>query len=161
MLYRVAKMKDLNEILNMKSRVKKRVVEQELPIWLNGYPLDSMIIEDIEKSYGRVVEINGSVVAYAVFLPTDEEYDEGTFNKNNLQSFGRVMVDDGYTGKHIGRFLVGSMIEEAKALGRNGMGITADECNIKAVNLYKSFGFKKEGNKQFPYAYLDIFGLYF
>lgn len=161
MLYRVAKMKDLNEILNMKSRVKKRVVEQELPIWLNGYPLDSMIIEDIEKSYGRVVEINGSVVAYAVFLPTDEEYDEGTFNKNNLQSFGRVMVDDGYTGKHIGRFLVGSMIEEAKVLGRNGMGITADECNIKAVNLYKSFGFKKEGSKQFPYAYLDIFGLYF
>ena len=53
------------------------------------------------------------------------------------------------------------MIEEAKRLGRNGLGITADECNIKACNLYKSFGFKKEGGKQFPYAYLDIYGLYF
>jgi ribosomal protein S18 acetylase RimI-like enzyme len=53
------------------------------------------------------------------------------------------------------------MIEEAKSLNVEGMGITADACNIKAVNLYTKYGFKKEGEKEFPYAYLDLFGLYF
>lgn len=161
MIYRNAKIEDLSSILEMKARVKERIILQKLPIWLNGYPLDSMIIEDIEKEHGRVVELEGKIIAYAVFLPTDEEYDENTFKKENLQSFGRVMVDDGYTGMHIGKFLVGNMIEEAKKIGRSGMGITADECNIKAINLYKSFGFEKEGSRQFPYAFLDILGLYF
>jgi ribosomal protein S18 acetylase RimI-like enzyme len=62
---------------------------------------------------------------------------------------------------HIGDFLVKSMIEEAKTLDVVGMGITADNCNKSAVNLYTKHGFKKEGEAQFPYAYLDIFGLYF
>ncbi len=161
MEYRIAKINDYDNIIQMKNRVKERIIKQQLPIWQHGYPLDSMIEEDIEKEHGRVVEINGKIVAYSVFLPSEEEYDKGTFKKDNLQSFGRVMVDDGYTGLHIGKFLVGSMIEEAKKIGKDGMGITADECNIRAVNLYKSFGFVKEGSNQFPYAYLDIYGLYF
>ena len=161
MQYRIATMDDYENIIKMKNRVKERIIKQKLPIWQHGYPLDSMILEDIEKEHGRVIELSGKVVAYSVFLPSEEEYEENTFKKNNLQSFGRVMVDDGYTGLHIGKFLVSSMIEEAKKMGKSGMGITADECNIKAVNLYKSFGFEKEGSNNFPYAYLDIYGLYF
>ena len=45
------------------------------------------------------------------------------------------------------------MIEEAKTLNVEGLGITADDFNIKAVNLYKKHGFIKEGEEQFPYAY--------
>ena len=53
------------------------------------------------------------------------------------------------------------MILEAQTMNVEGMGILADDCNIKAVNLYRKHGFVKEGEKQFPYAYLSIFGLYF
>jgi exodeoxyribonuclease-5 len=79
----------------------------------------------------------------------------------DLMSFGRVMVDDGYTKLGVGRFLVSNMINESKNLGKKGMKITADDCNTKAVNLYQSFGFKKEGEKQFPYAYLTVYELIF
>lgn len=160
MLYRIAYNKDYDEIILMKNRVKQRIVDSNLPIWQHGYPLDSMIAEDIELGYGRVVEIDNKVVAYSVFLPAEEEYAD-VFDVANLQSFGRVMVDDGVTGKGVGRFLVGNMISEARENKKTGMGITADSCNCKAVKLYESFGFKKIGEGQFPYAYLDIFMLLF
>jgi predicted N-acetyltransferase YhbS len=161
MIYRIANINDLEEILLMKNQVKQRVIEEKLPIWNHGYPLDSMIEEDINEKAGRVVELDGKIVAYAVFHHRECEYDTGTFKADNVMCFGRVMVKNGYTGMHIGDFLVKSMIEEAKTLKVDGMGITADACNVRAVNLYTKHGFKKEGEAQFPYAYLDIFGLYF
>ena len=161
MIYRIAKQEDVNEILVMKNEVKMRVIQQNLPIWGFGYPLDSMIIDDVKQDEGRVVELDGKIVAYAVFHHRSCEYDEKTFKEDNLQCFGRVMVRNGYTGMHIGDFLVYNMIEEAKTLGVLGMGITVDACNVRAYNLYTKHGFKKEGEAQFPYAYLDILGLYF
>ena len=161
MIYRVANKNDLEEIILMKNQVKQRVIDQKLPIWNHGYPLDSMIVEDVEEQAGRVVELDGNIVAYAVFHHRESEYEIGTFKKDNVMCFGRVMVKNGYTGMHIGDYLVKSMIEEAKTMNVDGMGITADACNLRAVNLYTKHGFKKEGEAQFPYAYLDIFGLYF
>ena len=138
-----------------------RIIKQNLPIWLNGYPLDSYIKEDIENGECRVVELDGKVVAYACFHHAEKEYGKGVFKKDNLYSFGRVMVREEYVGKHIGDYLVSKMIEEAKTFDVEGLGILADSCNTIALNLYKKHGFKKEGEKQFPFAFLDIYALYF
>lgn len=161
MIYRIANNKDLTQIINMKNRVKQRIINSNLAIWLNGYPQDDFILDDINNSYGRVVEIDGRVVSYAVFYPTYIEYENEIENINNLYSFGRVMVDDDYTGMGIGKYLVNSMINEAKSLNQKGILITADDFNTKAINLYTSLGFVKIGEKQFPYAYLSIFKLLF
>ena len=161
MIYRVANIKDIKEIIEMKNEVKQRIINLKLEIWKNNYPLDSMIIEDVENKEGRVVEIEGKIVAYAVFHHASKEYDKKTFKKENVYSFGRLMVSNEFVGKHIGDFLVKSMIEEAKSKKIEGMGILVDSCNHVAINLYKKYGFKKEGENQFIYAYLDIYGLYF
>ena len=160
MIYLKATKEDLIEILEMKNIVKQRVIKENLPIWQNGYPLDEMIIEDIEEDEGRIVKIDNKIVAYACFHHAYKEYGKGVFKKDNLQCFGRLMVLDGYVGKHIGAFLVESMIEESKTLNVEGMGLLVDSCNEKAVNLYSKYGFKKEGERLFPFAYLDIYGLY-
>ena len=160
MIYRKATIDDFNEIIIMKNRVKKRIIDENLPIWLNGYPLDELIKEDIEHSEGRVVVISGEIVAYSVFYHCNREY-ENAFKKTNLYSFGRVMVKEGYTGKYIGDFLVSEMIKEARTLNVEGLGITVDSINVKAVNLYKKHGFVKEGEELFPWAYLDKYVLYF
>ena len=161
MIYKIAVIDDYTQIINMKNRVKKRIENEKLPIWLNGYPTDDLIMEDIVNNYGRVIKINNKVVAYAYLIPTEIEYGEKLFKKDNLNSFGRVMVDDDYLRSGMGIFLIKNLIEETKKSNKNGLGITADEFNIKAINLYNKFGFKKEGEKQFPYAYLSIYGLYF
>lgn len=161
MIYRIPKIEEINDILIIKNNVKKRIIESGMPMWLNGYPLDEMIIEDVNLSDARVVELDGKIVAYAHFCHCSKEYNKNTFKDDNLQTFGRVMVDDGYTGMHIGDFLISNMIEESKKIGVNGLGITVDDFNIKALNLYKKYGFVKEGEEQFPYAYLSKMGLYF
>ncbi|MBE6142355.1 MAG: GNAT family N-acetyltransferase [Erysipelotrichaceae bacterium] len=161
MEYKKAKMSQLEEIIKLKNEVKQRVIKEGLPIWQNGYPLDEMIIEDIENNEGRIVVIDNKIVAYSCFHHAIKEYGKGVFKKDNVQSFGRLMVSDLCVGKHVGDFLVRSMIEESKTLGVEGMGILVDECNIKAYSLYRKYGFRKEGAQQFPYAYLDILGLYF
>lgn len=161
MEYKKANMSQLEEIIKLKNEVKQRVIKEGLPIWQNGYPLDEMIVEDIENEEGRIVIIDNKIVAYSCFHHAIKEYGKGVFKKDNVQSFGRLMVSDLCVGKHVGDFLVRSMIEESKTLGVEGMGILVDECNIKAYSLYKKYGFKKEGAQQFPYAYLDILGLYF
>lgn len=161
MIYRIAVNDDLREILYMKNRVKQRIIDAKLPMWLNGYPLDEMIVEDINNSFGRVVEKDGKIVAYAMLCPSYVEYENEIENINDLYSFGRVMVDNDYTGIGIGKFLVINMINEAKNNNQKGMLITGDDFNTKAMNLYKGLGFSKIGEKQFPYAYLSIFKLIF
>ena len=162
MIYQKATLSDYERIIEMKDEVKQRIINENLPIWLNGYPLNEMIKEDIDLEYGRVIKVENKVIAYATFMPSSVMYPEGNiFKKDNLYSFGRVMVCNEYLSKGIGRKLVESMILEAKNLNSNGLGIAADECNIKATKLYKSLGFEKESEKDFGYAYLSIFGLYF
>lgn len=161
MIYRTATNDDLKQIIEMKTRVKQRIELANLPMWLNGYPQDELLIEDIRESFGRVIELDDKIVAYAVLYPSYIEYENEIENIVDLYSFGRVMVDDNHTGKGIGRFLVKSMIEEAKSHNQKGMLITGDDFNTKAMNLYKSLGFVKIGEKQFPYAYLSIFKLIF
>ena len=161
MIDRVPKISERDERIMMKNNVKKRIVDSGMPMWLNGYPLDEMIVEDVHCGDARVIEIDGKIVAYAHFCHASKEYESKTFKKDNLQTFGRVMVNDGYTGKHIGDFLVKNMIEESKTLDVEGMCITADDFNVKAMNLYKKYGFVLEGEQQFPYAYLVKLGLYF
>ena len=161
MKYQIASKDNTNEIISMKNRVKQRIIKANLPMWLNGYPLDEMIIEDVLNNHGRVIIFDNKVVAYAVLYPSTFEYQNEIDDIDNRYSFGRVMVDDNYTGIGIGRFLIESIINEVKGKNQKGMIITGDDFNTKAMNLYKSLGFVKIGEKQFPYAYLSIFKLDF
>ena len=38
--YRIATMEDYYEIIIMKNAVKQKVIDENLPIWQNGYPTD-------------------------------------------------------------------------------------------------------------------------
>ena len=66
MKYQIATKDNIDEIILMKNRVKQRIIKANLPMWLNGYPLDEMIIEDILNNHGRVIIVDNKVVAYAV-----------------------------------------------------------------------------------------------
>ena len=161
MKYCIASINDMSKIIEMKNRVKQRIIKENLPMWLNNYPTDDLLIKDVTLNFGRVIKLNDEVIGYAVLYPSNIEYQDEIADIDDLYSFGRVMIDDNFTGKGIGRFLVNSMIDEAKQNNQRGMLITGDDFNLKAMNLYKSLGFYKIGEKQFPYAYLSIFKLLF
>ena len=56
--------------------------------WTNGYPSESVLIEDMRKDGGYVIEDGGEVIAYFAFLPSPEPtYDkiyEGEWLDDNL-----------------------------------------------------------------------------
>ena len=40
--------------------------------WINGYPSEAVIIDDIDNGYGHVVTDDGAVVGYFAFIPSPE-----------------------------------------------------------------------------------------
>ncbi len=161
MTYRKTTQQDLDIVIALKNQVKQRVIEQDLAIWQDGYPQDQLIADDFAHGFGRVVEVDGQIVAYAAFYPAESDYPKDTFKSNNVMSFGRVMVADGFVGKGFASFLVQNMIDEARHLGYEGVGILVDDFNERATRLYYRKGFVKEGRNIFPWAELDILALYF
>lgn len=160
-IYRVATFDDFDEIIRMKNDVKQKVIDENLPIWQNGYPQDELIKEDIENEFGRVLIADGKIVSYATYHPALYEYDKGTFPNDNVMSFGRVMTKVTETTKGYASLLIKKIIEETKKNNIPGLGILVDSFNKKALNVYLKFGFKYIGTDSFPWAVLDKYYLVF
>ena len=47
MIYQKAVLSDYDEIVVMKDLVKQRIINENLPIWQNGYPQDELLEEAI------------------------------------------------------------------------------------------------------------------
>lgn len=152
---------DLEELLTLKNQVKKRIIEEKLPIWLGDYPNFENLKTDIELGYARAIRIEEKIVAYATLHEAEYEYSIDTFKKENLLSFGRVMVADAFLHQKIGTWLLENLINEARNRGFAGLGILVDNCNFKAIKLYEKLGFRYEGEGVFPWATLDKYTLYF
>ena len=159
--YRKATLNDLDEIIAVKNKVKEKVIEENLPIWQNEYPQDELIKEDIDNSFGRVIEVDGIIVSYATYHPALYEYDKSTFPNDNVMSFGRVMTRTDQTKKGYASLLIEKMIEETKENNIPGLGILVDSFNQKALSIYLKHGFKYIGTNSFPWAVLDIYYLSF
>lgn len=160
-IYRVATISDYEEIIKMKNKVKQKVIDENLPIWQDGYPQDELIKEDIDNLFGRVVEVDGKIVSYATYHHASYEYDKGTFPCDEVMSFGRVMTDVNETKKGYASILIENMILETKKMDIPGMGILVDNFNKKALSIYLKHGFKYIKTEKFPWAILDVYYLDF
>ena len=69
-------------------------------------------------------------------------YGQIIFNRNmyTIVNFG---IDDKYRGKGLSKIFLKKIIDEAKKYGIDELYIRVDSNNIKAINLYKSIGFKE------------------
>ena len=157
--YKVATIDDLKEIISIKNKVKEKVIEENLPIWQNGYPQDELLEEDIEKGYGRIIVVDKQIVSYASYYPALYDYDRGTFPIDDVMSFGRIMTKVTETKKGYATFLVKNMIDEAREKKIPGFGILVDSFNKKALSIYLKFGFKYIKTSTFPWAVLDVYYL--
>ena len=159
--YLVPTLKDLQEIIIIKNQVKEEVIKENLPIWLDGYPDDELIKEDVVTKNARILKDDNEIVCYASYHLASIEYDEDTFPINPIMSFGRLMTKVSMRKKGYAKRLISEMIQETKEKGYLGIGILVDDFNEKALNLYFEFGFKYLKTKQFPWAVLDVYMLEF
>ncbi len=161
MTYRVATDKDYERILRIREEAKARIIAERLNVWNDGYPPLDMLRSDIRDRWGRVIEQDGEVIAYAALHESEAEYPKDTFLRPHLLSFGRLMVADAHLGQHVASYLIDRMIEEARETGYAGIGIGVDDCNARALRIYLSRGFIHEGFFKYTFADLDTYVLYF
>lgn len=159
MEYLEASLSDLPYLIELKNEVKERIIKEKLNIWLNDYPNDLLLEEDIKNNLGRIVKINGEIVAYACLHDLNYDYEVKVHVLDDMYSFSRIMVKTSYLNKGVASFLISKMLEEKKDV--NGFTILVDNMNIKALNLYKKFNFQQEGKIHIYGVILDRYTIYF
>lgn len=152
MIFKNAKISDLDEIVKLKDAVKKSIKDERLDIWQEDYPTKELLKDDIIKGYARIVLIDDEVVGYIALIPTEEDYGPGFYGDTSLLSYSRLMTSPSHRGKGIAKNMIVSAIKEAREKGYDGMGIAVDDVNHRAIGLYRSFGFEKAGSIDIPEA---------
>jgi [ribosomal protein S18]-alanine N-acetyltransferase len=84
-----------------------------------------------------VADIKGEIAGYAVFWAV---MDQG--------ELGNVAVDDTYRGKGIGSKLIKAVLDRANSRGVREIFLEVRKTNVRAQDLYKSFGFFEVGRRK-------------
>ncbi len=110
----------------------KDSLETEFDDFWNSNILKSEL-ENENSRYFVAVE-NGKILGFAGFIimPDDIEITNIVTRKLNR-------------GHGIGKMLLETIMDEAKAYGKNAISLEVNAKNIIALNLYDSFGFEKVG----------------
>jgi len=110
----------------------KDSLEAEFDDFWNSNILKSEL-ENENSRYFVAVE-NGKILGFAGFIimPDDIEITNIVTRKLNR-------------GHGIGKLLLETIMDEAKAYGKNAISLEVNAKNIIALNLYDSFGFEKVG----------------
>ena len=87
MMIREARPSDISAIMQVMEAAKKIMrLSGNMHQWGEGYPSEAVILSDIEKNGGFVVEDDNKVIAYFAFLPSPEP----TYNR----IYGGRWLDD-------------------------------------------------------------------
>jgi len=81
-----------------------------------------------------IAELDGMMAGYVFFL----DYN------TTVPTMGIALRDD-LKGKHLGRRLVGFLIERAEADGKGGIQVTTHIANLRGQALYEAMGFRQLG----------------
>lgn len=84
-----------------------------------------------------VAEYKGEVAGYAVFWAV---LDQG--------ELGNVAVDESFRGRGIGSKLIRAVLERAHERGVHEVFLEVRKSNVRAQELYKSFGFLEVGRRK-------------
>lgn len=120
----------------------KDSLEAEFDDFWNSNILKSEL-ENENSRYFVAVE-NGKILGFAGFIimPDDIEITNIVTRKLNR-------------GHGIGKLLLETLMDEAKAYGKNAISLEVNAKNIIALNLYDSFGFEKVGLRTKYYKGID------
>lgn len=84
-----------------------------------------------------VADIKGEIAGYAVFWAV---LDQG--------ELGNVAVDEAHRGKGIGSRLIKAVLDRANQRGVREIFLEVRKTNVRAQDLYKSFGFSEVGRRR-------------
>lgn len=128
---------------------KGTATEENLQIFMN----DSYNIERIKSELNSplhtylILENEGVAIGYAKIEETKNLPDE--LKNFNCIEVNKVYLDKNCKGKGLGKLLMNECMQIAKEKNKECIYLGVWEENIRAVRLYKSYGFESFGRHQF------------
>ncbi len=121
--------------------------------WQNGYPFRETIIQDIEKSWGYVVRIDGKVEAYVAVITEGEpayEAIEGQWLKDgDYWTVHRMAVSEAAKGKRLGQWMLQAVGDKAAENKVFSIRIDTNFDNLAMLKILENLEYTYCGEVQY------------
>lgn len=152
-MIRLAKVKDINRIMEIINEGKKNLAEKNIAQWGSDYPDQDVIMNDIENNEFYVMELNDEPVAVmSLITKPDSSYDTlkgGKWQSNSYTAVHRLAVAGEYMGNGYGLMMLEYAIEKTAELGYESIRIDTHEDNMAIVKIAEKLGFEYRGTISF------------
>lgn len=157
-MIRLAKLQDLNQIMDIVNDAVLLLKENKVNQWQNGYPNKDIITNDIKLNNLYVYEVD-KVLGFAYISsdkePSYEKIDEGSWlNDGDYIVVHRIAVKKEYLNKGIASSLMNEAIKIARSKGIKSIRVDTHRDNITMNNFLLKNGFTNCG-KIILVNYLD------
>lgn len=136
----------LDDIMTIIGQAKRRMKEQGLDQWQDGYPDEAAILNDIKHKQGHVFRKRFVYAAYAAIVFDKDPYYEKIDGKwlSNGEPYvtvHRLAVHDDFLGLDLARHALKFAERKARAKGVKWFRIDTHHDNRAMRNLIRDFGF--------------------
>ena len=136
----------LDDIMTIIGQAKRRMKEQGLDQWQDGYPDEAAILNDIKHKQGHVFRKRFVFAAYAAIVFDKDPYYEKIDGKwlSNGEPYvtvHRLAVHDDFLGLDLARHALKFAERKARAKGVKWFRIDTHHDNRAMRNLIRDFGF--------------------
>lgn len=146
--FRPALVQDVERIVEIIREAQRRLAASGIDQWQNGYPNRQRVEEDIARGYGRVLTLDGEVVAYGALVWDGERaYDnlQGgrwiTPVNSHYLTIHRLCVAEKVVGKGYGRCFMVAAEREATERGVKSVRVDTHPHNLTMQGLIGSLGY--------------------
>lgn len=121
--------------------------------WQDGYPNETIVIQDIKKGVGNVLIMDGNIVGYCAVLINDEpQYDKivGQWITNcDFMVFHRVAIAEDYLGKGLAKKLLDYIEELARKQKIPSLKADTNFDNAAMLAIFAKLGYTYCGEVYF------------
>lgn len=147
MIIRKTNINDINEVIKIINQAKEYFREMKIDQWQDGYPDEEIIKIDIMNNSSYVLEIDGEIVATAMFsIERDNNYDniyDGKWlTESEYAVIHRIAVDNKFKGLKLAEKIVKHATEVCKEKDIRSIRIDTHKDNISMQKFLKNNGFK-------------------
>lgn len=146
--YRIAEIKDLDEICHMIDSATDTMIEHEIFQWDDFYPVREDFKEDIEKQQLYVGMVKQQIaVIYVLNQECDEAYAAGDwkYKEEPFYVIHRLCVNPVFQRKGIAQSTLLHIEKELRDLGIHAIRLDVFSQNPFALKLYENVGFQRAG----------------
>lgn len=163
MEFRLAKVKDIDQIMSIIKKAQVYLKSENIPQWQNNYPKSETIKKDIENKYSYVLVMDNKIYATAAVSFDGEEtynniYEGKWLTNDNYAVIHRMAVDMDYRGKGISNEFLKAIENHCINKVIFSIKIDTHRKNIAMKKFLKKNAYEycgiiylKDGNERFAY----------